>query len=381
MSVPYWSISTFYFFYFAALGGMLPYWGLFLKDKGFSSVEIGELIGVLAITKIISPNLWSWLSDRIGHEMPIIRWSSLLSFVVFLGVFYSQSYWAMMAVMLLFSFFWNATLPQFEANTFSHLKQNQAAQYSLIRVWGSIGFILAVLLGGALVDHYGVSIVPRLLSGLFLGIFISSLLVPQALRNESKVIGEKFWHILKKKAVITILLIAFLIQLSHGAYYSFYSIYLEQFNYSKSLIGTLWSLAVLAEVVVFVLMQGIIKNLGIHRMLMLSLILSSARWLIIAQGVEHLSLLVFAQLLHAASFGIVHVVCVYIISQYFKGNYKSRGQALYASIGFGVGGALGSYLAGFYWDQWGGDGVFLLFSLFAASAIFVFLKWANFQNM
>ena len=117
----YWRLSGFYWFYFAALGALLPYWGLYLSAEGYSAIEIGELMAIIMATKIVAPYLWSWIADHTGHCMKIIRIASICSAVAFLGVFLNSSFWWLVVVMLLFSFFWNATLPQFEAMTLNHL--------------------------------------------------------------------------------------------------------------------------------------------------------------------------------------------------------------------------------------------------------------------
>ena len=43
-TVPYWKLSGFYFFYFASLGVLVPYWSLYLKSLGFNSLTIGALV-------------------------------------------------------------------------------------------------------------------------------------------------------------------------------------------------------------------------------------------------------------------------------------------------------------------------------------------------
>ncbi|MGZ8224297.1 MAG: MFS transporter, partial [Methylobacter sp.] len=79
MTVPYWRLSGFYFFFFATLGGHLPYWSLYLKDSGFNAVEIGKLSALLFGTKIIAPNLWGWIADHTCKSLRIIRLASFFS--------------------------------------------------------------------------------------------------------------------------------------------------------------------------------------------------------------------------------------------------------------------------------------------------------------
>ena len=131
--MPYWRLSTFYFFYFAALGALVPFWGLYLKDRGFSPLDIGQFMAILMATKVVAPNVWGAIADRTGARMPIVRLASLLSAVIFVGMFVANGFWAVALVMALFSFFWNASLPQMEAVTFNHLGARMR-RYAIIRL-------------------------------------------------------------------------------------------------------------------------------------------------------------------------------------------------------------------------------------------------------
>ena len=134
-------LSSFYFFYFSTLGILVPYWGLYLKSLDFSPAQIGELLAILVGTKIVAPYIWGWIADHTGNRIRIVQIGSFLAALSFMLVFGVKDYWGMAAVMMLYSFFWNAILPQYEAGTMNHLGENHH-RYSFIRSWGSIGFIM-----------------------------------------------------------------------------------------------------------------------------------------------------------------------------------------------------------------------------------------------
>jgi PPP family 3-phenylpropionic acid transporter len=171
--MPYWRLSTFYLFYFAALGALVPYWGLYLKQLGFSALEIGQLMAIPMATKFVAPYVWGWLGDHLGHRMAIVRLGSLLTSIVFFAVFWISGFWQLGLAMALFSFFWNAVLPQFEAVTLQYLG-NQAARYARVRLWGSVGFIISVLLLGVMVDHGGAQMVLPVLFVIYISIWVSA---------------------------------------------------------------------------------------------------------------------------------------------------------------------------------------------------------------
>jgi len=356
----YLRLSGFYLFYFATLGVILPYWSLYLQSLGLAPARIGELIAITLITKVVAPNVWGWLADRLGRRMVIVRWACLATAVFFAGVYFAgNSFLRLAVVMLLFSFFWNAALPQFEATTLNHLGAN-AHRYSTIRLWGSIGFIITALLAGVLVQRWGVDIVPTLLLGLFIALWLNSLTVPEQTATHSLAEHPPLAQVLRQPQVLALLLVCFLNQASHGPYYAFFSIYLKGLGYDGDLIGGLWSLGVVAEIGIFLLMQRLLPRIGPRRLMLTTMALTSLRWLLIGLGADKLPVLLFAQVLHAFSFGMSHAVSVYLFHRFFTGPHQGRGQALYSSVSFGAGGAAGSFAAGYLWSGLGAADTFMV---------------------
>lgn len=364
--VPYWRLSGFYLVYFSALGVLVPYWGLYLKSLNFDARQIGELIAIIMATKIIAPYLWGWIADHTGKGMQIVRLASILSFLLFGLIFIEQSYWWIAFVMMSFSFFWNAALPQFEATTMSHLGENEHA-YSKIRVWGSLGFVAAVVLMGVILESQPITLVPIMLMVLYGALMLSSFLVAEPKQQSHHAEQGSILTVLKKPQVIALLVVCFLMQLSHGPYYTFFSIYLENHNYSSSVIGWLWALGVIAEVIVFLYIHKWLPKYGHRNLLVIALLLTALRWVLTAYMVDYPSVIVATQLLHAASFGVFHAVAISLFHQTFVAKHQGRGQALYASVSFGAGGAAGSLLSGLSWDALGSTNTFVI----AAAAAFL----------
>jgi len=348
-SLPYWRISSFYGFYFASLGALIPYLSLYLQHLNFSPQQIGEVMAIIMATRIIAPNVWAWIADHTGYGMLIVRITSLFALISFAGIFVSHDYWWFVLVMSAFSFFWNASLPQFEANTLSHLG-NDTHHYSRIRLWGSVGFIITVWGMGVLFEHYSVAWLPSIVISLFAGIWISSLLVPTRNSKHHEYEHDSLWKVIKQPAVLALLFVCFLMQASHGPYYTFYTIYLEDYGYERGFIGWLWALGVVAEVGVFIIMHRILQRFQLVYLLVASLLLAALRWFMIGAWAHDLTLLLLAQTLHAASFALYHAVSIQLVHYYFVGKYQGRGQALYNSLSFGAGGAIGSLLSGYVWD-------------------------------
>lgn len=374
-AVPYWRLSGFYFFYFAFLGAMLPYWNLYLADVGIDAEGIGWLTAILMATKVVAPSIWGWLADRTGKRLSIIRWGSGLAALTFAAVFYRQSFWPLAFAVLLYSFFWNAVLAQFEVLTLDHLKEHYA-RYSHIRVWGSIGFIAAVVAVGFLLDLLSLSLLPWLLLLILVGIYLSSLTISECYRAHEHQASRGLWAVIRRPEVLSFLLIAFLLQAAHGPYYTFYSIYLEGFGYSRSMIGLLWGLGVVAEVALFMVMHQLLRRFTLRLILLFTAIISAVRWIVIGAMPDSLMMLLLAQLAHAASFGSFHAVAIEFVRRKFDAGLQGQGQAIYSGVSFGLGGAVGAVSSGYLWSI---DQASSFYLAGAASFLAVLICWLWFR--
>jgi MFS transporter, PPP family, 3-phenylpropionic acid transporter len=370
MQKKYWRLSRFYFFYFASLGALIPFWTVYLDSLGFSSLRIGQLMATLALSKVVAPYLWGWVADRTGYHIRIVQLTSLLSLLCFLPLLWYDSFWSLLWLMLLFSFFWNASLPQFEVVTLSQLGSDKD-RYSQIRLWGSLGFIVTAAMLGGLFQTLSINFLPVILLMIFSFIWLSTLPVKEhkaAAETDSSIL-----MVLRKPQVMALLVSCFFLQASHGPYYTFYSLYMESLDYSRFSIGLLWSLGVLAEVVLFMFMPQLLKIRAAAFWLVVAFALTSLRWVLMAWFSDVLILVILIQCLHAASFGLFHATSINLIQQYFH-NHHGRGQALYASVSFGAGGALGSFFAGSLWENVSPQMTFMIAAVTAFIGLLVALQ-------
>ena len=269
--LPYWRLSGFYFVFFLTIGGFMPYWSLYLKSINISAEGIGILSAIVVVTKIFSSFIWGWVVDHTGKRMQVIRYTSLLSILSFSLVLFYQDFWSLFIILFVFSIFWSAALPQIEATTLSHLGE-ASDSYTVVRIWGSISFIICVLALGKYFDHQPIRyLLPILIVTMFL-VWVHSLFVPEMPADREGHAGQSFMTILKRPSVLSLLVVCFLVQAGHGPYYTFFSIYLEEHQYSNSFIGTAWALGVFAEVIIYVFIHRVIRQFGLRRLMILTLI-------------------------------------------------------------------------------------------------------------
>ena len=366
---PYWRLSAVYFGYFAVIGGISPYWSAYLDNIGFAPHIIGLLAAIPMITRLMAPYVWGVIADATGRPLLIIRVGVFGALISFVALLFSQDFWVLLVASFVFSFFWNAVLPQFEGLTLSHLGE-RSSLYSYIRLWGSVGFIVMVLVLGVLFDSVSINYLPLcLMLGLVLVSFVSCTL-PDAPKVERRMNeASSMWAVLRKPTVAGFFIAVFLLQISHGVYYGFYTLHLQDYGYSRTAISVLWSVGVVAEIVLFIYASRLLAVMSLKNCLLMCFAVAALRWWVIGIFPESIALLFIVQIGHALTFGLVHAVAMTLVRTYFGEALQGRGQALYSAVGFGGGAAVGTYAAGWLWHLGGG----VAFTAAAVMAVLAFV--------
>jgi PPP family 3-phenylpropionic acid transporter len=376
LALPYWRLSGYYFFYFAFIGAFSPYFGLYLQSLSFSAWDIGLLMSQMQLMRLCAPYLWGVLADRLAQRVSVVRLAAVLSLIGFSAFFVVKSFPAMLVAMALLAFFWSGALPLVETVTFDHLR-DQPGRYSRIRLWGSVGFIVAVMGTGALLDGLPLPSLLWVIAGTLIGILIYALGVPEAPSHASTDEHLPVGDIVRQTRVRALFAACFMMSAAHGALYVFYSIHLADHQYGKFLVGCLWSLGVLAEIIVFFFMNDLLRQFGLRAILLLSFAAATVRFLMIGWGVDWLLVIVLAQLLHGLTFGAYHAAAIAAVNRWFPGRCQARGQALYSSVSFGAGGLVGGLLSGWTWERLGAAPTYALSSAFALVGLLFVAQWVH----
>ena len=378
-ALPYRSLAGFYFFYFAYLGAFAPFFSLYLISAGMSAVEIGVLMALPQLTRIVAPHLWGWLADRSGHRLRVARLTGLAGTLAWLGMFFGSGFALLFCVLLAMTFFWSAALPLVEATTLSHLGE-ETARYGRIRVWGSVGFIVSVVAVGYALDWLPERTLLWVVLALMSGMLAFCWVVPEAAVAPHEHDDKPIARILRRPEVVALIAACALMAAAHGPYYTFFSIHLVDHGYSKAVAGWLWALGVICEIGIFVWMPHLYRAFSLRQILIASFALAVLRFLLIGWLADSLIALLAAQALHAASFGSFHAAAIGVVHRFFRGRHQARGQAIYGSLAFGVGGAAGTFASGYAWDAAGPAWTFSLSALAALAGMLVLywkLKWVG----
>ena len=352
-------LGTYYFAYFAYVGAYSPYITLYFKELGMTAAQIGLLYSIPQVMRIFGPSAWGHLADASGRPHTILRIAAVSSLIAFLGMYLdggaagaghvTATFGWLFAVLVAVHFFTSAQMPLVEAITLDHVRE-RPGDYGRIRVWGSVGFIVAVLGLGYALDVLPVVWVMHVTVALLALVAVVSFLIPAPARHVHEGVQVSLRAQLKTRPVQVFLAASLLNAFAHAALYTFFSIYLAQLGYSKSVIGWMWSLGVLIEIGVFQFMPQLMRRFSLESLFFSTFVVCALRFALIAWAAQWWWALVFAQLLHAFTFAIYHASAVGLARKHFGAANQTRGQAIYISVSFGIGGFAGAMVSGLVWD-------------------------------
>jgi MFS transporter, PPP family, 3-phenylpropionic acid transporter len=371
------SFALFFFAYYGYIGVFSPYASLYFSAKGMTAAEIGILMSLMQVMRIFGPNLWGWVADRQQQRVRVLRITALAASAAFCGIFAGQTFTQFLVVMIAVNAFTSAQVPLSEALMLSEM-QGDLTHYGRLRLWGSVGFIAAAVLAGPLLDRYGIRTMLWIALGLLLMVMGASMRMREPAGVHAAQEPLSALALLCRRDVTAFFVSTFLMIAAHASLYVFYSLYLAQIGYSNTVIGLMWSLGVIVEIVFFFYQAPIFRRYGIRNLMLASLLIAVVRFLIIGIGAESLVLLLLAQVLHAATFGAHHSASIATLQRWFSGPLQARGQALFTSISYGLGGTLGGLLLGELWDTLGPKSVYLMaaaLALMAAAAAALSYHW------
>lgn len=354
-------LSLFYVAIFSAIGVHMPFWPVWLESQGYTGAEIGALLGALFWAKVIGNPIAGHLADSRGRRRRVmigLAACALASFCAFLVV---EGFWPLFFLSLASGGFFAAMLPLGESLTMLTC-YTRGLDYGRIRLWGSLAFIALAVGSGRLLTITG----PWMVLWLIIGALTVLLCVmpflpdPGTGARRAEPAPPSALSVLAHPVFLLFLLTGGLLQSSHALYYGFASLHWKAAGIGEDVIGLLWGIGVLAEVVLFALSGRVVAWLGPARLLLLAGLGGALRWTVLASTTE-VWLLLPAQMLHAATFGCAHLAAMHFIARATPPALASRAQALYSSIAMGAALGLATMAAGPIY-QWLGGQAFL-FSL------------------
>lgn len=345
-------IASFFGAYFAYLGLFAPYLSLWLSGRGFTPTEIGILISPMQWARVIGPPAWGWLADHApgaNGVRRLVQLSALLGFVSALMLMLDLGFWSIFLVLSVMAFFLSSQVPITESIAMQ-ASHGDLKKYGRMRVWGSIGFIVAVMFAGQWFDRVGIQWLPQTLLFMLAILFVTTLILPPREVHDLSPQPAMLKDMLAQKNIRGFLWASFFMLLAHAPLYTLFSLWLDAQGYSRTQIGLLWALGVVAEIVMFQWQHKLFVSFSVERCWIWSFVVTAIRFLMIAFSGGSIVVIILAQLLHAVTFGLHHSASMSLIRQWFPAQAQARGQAFYTMASYGLGGSLGGIAAGMIWE-------------------------------
>jgi PPP family 3-phenylpropionic acid transporter len=366
-------LSGFYAAKFGHLGIVLPFLAPWFQSRGLGAASIGVMLALPPLFKILAPWTWGRWADRSGKRRELLCIGAAVSATALVAMTFADRIVLLGSLMAVYAFTRAPVLPYLEATSLEQ-REHLDLSYGPIRLWGSVSFV--VLSGGygalaaTLHPDAGLWIAAALLA------LCSALAVRLPAPDRPASTGSAGPPARAPRpgsdtpyGIVHFFVACALMQVSHGAYYTFYSIHLGELGYGPRTIGGLWALAVICEVLLLTRLDRIVQRFGTGRVLRASLMLATVRWLIIG-SCSALPWLALGQTLHAATYAAFHVAAIGVVFRHFGRGARARGQAMYSGMTFGVGMFVGNLTAGWLAEPLG------LPTLYLASAGVAFVALA-----
>ena len=357
-----------YFTYFFSYGIFLPFWSVWLDGVGLTPETIGIVLGAGLVARFLGSLL---IAPRVSDPSRLISALRILALLtlVFVLAFHAGSHVAwLLVVMVGFNLFFSPLVPLTDALAGTWQKQI-SMDYGRVRLWGSIAFVIGSALTGKLVNMFDYRAILLLLTlgvaSMLLGMLLRPSVMPQGESRQQDAPGWSAW----RKLIVEnwrFLACVSLLQGAHAAYYGFSAIYWQGAGYSSSAVGYLWSLGVVAEVVIFALSNKLFRRFSASDLLLLSAVCGVVRWGLMGWTTE-LPWLIVAQILHCGTFTVCHLAAMRYISAR-QGGEVIRLQAVYSAIAMGGSIAVMTVFAGFLYQHLQ-QGVFWVMALVALPAM------------
>ena len=366
-------ISAQYFVYFGVMGIFLPYFNLYCYHLGFNGLQIGALSAMRSMALIVFPLLWGALADRYQKRRAIYVGCNLMSVVLWAFYLITGDFWHMLMITLFYGIFFAPIIPFLEAFSMEVLGHEKNS-YGQVRAWGSISFIIVVVGVGKIIDLYSIQIILMLiLAGSALMAAIS-VRVPEVRKHQGNSFRKQADAFLNRR-VMVFLICGFLMLVSHGAYYGFFSIHLEKLGYGSTFIGASWALASTAEIMVMIASKRIFRRFSLVQVLLFSFMTAAVRWLALYH-VQSALLILMTQLLHAFSYGTFHMASILYIDLLTPIENKTLGQAVNNAVSYGTGLMIGFLISGYLYERLETAGLFFISSLIAAAGGLLLKRFA-----
>ncbi len=353
-------------------GIALPFFPLWLETLSMSDFQIGIVLAVPMFVRVFTAPVAGMAADRLGERSIVLLWSGILSLLTGLALFGASGFWPILLLYTLQGAVYSPYVPITDAIALSGVRRWNF-DYGRMRLWGSLAFILATMIGGWLAGLHGGAIVLPTMVAAFALTVLGALIVPKIgkPRRPSPIaaIAAAPAATLRQRDVQLMLIGVSLVNASHAMLYAFSVIYWQKMGFSGTAIGILWSAGVLAEVILFVFAIRLRRRFNLWSMMIFGSLVAVGRWLAFPLETGFAGYFVL-QCLHAFTFAILHISVQSRLVERVAEEQEAAAQGLYFFY-TGIFMAVATFLSGYAFNWYGVHGFYLMSAIAAAGLVFV----------
>lgn len=372
LSVPL-RLIIFYAAAFLLLGIHLPFWPLWLHEQGLDARQVSLILGLGLLVRVIAAPLAGSFADDMGERRRPMIMLSMFAFASFFAFQFTWDFWSILVV----SVFCMATYPPLMPMIETLAVQNAAVhgfRYGRLRIWASVAFIVANLAGGAAISAFAPDVILHLILIFALMMIAAAFVLPSDPRAPEGAAPPRRFEARALRAVVTSPLFWLfavsggMIQGAHALYYTIGTIHFRDIGINGNIIGLLWAIGVVSEIVVFFYVDRLEKFLSPVNMLMLGGLGAIVRWTVMAFE-PSTWVVFFCQMLHGLSFGAVHVGAIFLINRSVAANCSMTAQSFYSA--FSTGGIISvvTFSSGYLYTEFQATAYFAMTALAACGFI------------
>jgi PPP family 3-phenylpropionic acid transporter len=346
------AIALYYFTLLGALGLFMPYFAIYLKELGLQPAEITRLLSISPIMSLVVPPLCGLIADSLRLRVWLLRGMSAATALAFTRLLRTEGESAALAASVAVFALCRAPLTSMaDACAVDHCRR-LGGSYGRLRLWGSLGFMIAVLGGGVLLDRFGLPGVLGAALAAFGLLSVSAWGMPAPSPHGHTVALTVWRDLLARRDLWLFFAATVLTQAGGAAYDSCFSLHLARLGYSGRTTGLAFAVGVLAEIVLLAHSQRILNRVGAERLFTASIATAGVRWFLLAHAGTRATLLAL-QPLHGVTFSLYYVAGVTIVRDRSGAAVPTAAQGLFAAA-VGMGSVVGMSFAGALFQQGGG---------------------------
>ncbi len=345
-----------YFWYYAAIGAFTPFTALYYRDLGFSGLQIGVLTALPSLGVALFGPFWGALSDSLAIHRLVLRVALFLSALLALAASYVSAFALLFPLLAVLSFAVVPVAPLLDGYGVT-VSERLGHSFGKLRVWGSLGFMVAVLVMGRIMGDRVSSLV---LVGYAVCLALTLLSVvgipPLAERHPRSLLGG-LKEITGNRPLLLLLLVAYLLSSGAAIMYTFLGIRLQEIGGSANLVGIAFALSAVSELPVVAFGGWLMTRLGAPRLIGVGLLVYVVRF-IASSTISEPEWMLPVQVLHGLSFGAFLMASVTLAHRLAGSAHAATAQSLLTAMSFGFGSITGSIAGGTLLDHIGTVGLF-----------------------